>query len=718
MFKDYGKMKNIITVLLLLLVCSASLVAQVDPEDENLSWKAKLKKADQLYQNGSYYNAIDYYKAVLDEKPDNGDVAIKLGDTYLSGRNYIDAMAAYKQAFDADDKKYRIAQFYYGLMLKYTGSYQEAYDQLKEFSRKFRAPGKEAADLKKRARTEYEGAQLGLDYLKDTLVVIISHLSTNINKAYTEFSPKIIGENEDELIFGSLRVDSVIVLDEKMRSMPRARLFSSRKNGEDWTEAEELEGPFNDTKDHTGNGVYSPDGKRFYFTRCTDDKGSNIQCDIFMSVLDDDEWSNPKKLDINESKFNDTHPCIGMDKNTEILYFVSDREEGGQGGLDIWYSIVKKNGDHDPPRNLGRRINTPQDEISPYYDIKDGVMYFSSNGLINMGGFDIMKTKGSKTRWAKAKNLGMPINSSFDDMFYVQRNDGETGYFVSNRDGAITPKWPNCCDDIWAFEYIYPPVFTIMGRVYLEGDETKTPIDSANVELFLIEASAVEDSAVTDKGEQYEFFLGTRYENFRVEARKAGYISGLNTTSTVGLEVSDTLYVDLYLRKPVGYKVILRNVYFDFDKAFIREDAKPSLDTIYNFLTSNPHLKIELSSHTDSRGTKEYNRGLSQRRADSSTAYLISLGIDPQRIVAVGYGEDSLLNECADGVQCTDIEHQLNRRTEFRVIGEIPNTIIIYDRSEIEAIRKRKQEGKLKGTEEIWDFDADDDEEPLDEENP
>lgn len=713
-------MKNTISVLVMLIVCMFSMQAQIDPEDENLSWKAKLKKADQLYQNGSFYNAIDYYKAVLDEKPDNGEVAIKLGNAYMSGRNYVDAKAVYKQAFDADDKKYRIAQFYYGLTLKYTGSYKEAFDQLKDFSRKYRAPGKEAAALKKLARKEYEGAQLGMDYMKDTLNVIITHLSTNINKAYTEFAPKITGEDEKGLMFGSLRVDSVIVLDENMKAMPRARIFTSKLSGEEWTEAKEMDGPFNDTKDHTGNGTYSPDGKRFYFTRCTDDKGNNVKCNIFISVLEDGEWSNPKKLEINESKANDTHPCIGLDKRSEILYFVSDREEGGQGGLDLWYAVVKKNGDLMPPRNMGRRVNTASDEMSPYYDNEEGVLYFSSNGQVNIGGFDIMKSKGSKSRWAKPKNLGMPINSSFDDMFYVHRKDGETGFLVSNRDGAITPKWPNCCDDIFAFEYIYPPVFTIMGRVYEEGDETKTPLDSANVELFLIESLAVEDSAVTSQEEMYEFFLGTRYENFRIEGRKAGYISGVNTTSTVGLEVSDTLYVDIYLRKPVGYKVILRNVYFDFDKAFIREDAKPSLDTIYNFLTSNPHLKIELSSHTDSRGTKEYNRGLSQRRADSSRAYLIGQGIDPERIVAVGYGEDSLLNECADGIECTDIEHQLNRRTEFRVIGEIPNTIIIYDRSEIEAIRKRKQEGKLKGTEEIWEFDEGDidEEEPEEDESP
>lgn len=687
--------------------------AQIDPEDESLSYKGKLKKADRLMEEGSYYNAIDYYKAVIDERPDMADVAFKLGQVMYSARNYREALTYFKMAFDADNEEWRLAQYYYATMLKMTGQYEEAIENYEDFRRRYRERGPEAMALKRLVRDDVEGCELALSQLADTLNVEFTHMSGNINGLYTEFSPRLVKE-DSLLIFASMRVDSVPVIgsDDKKAVAPKAQLLQSFWNGEEWIKAREMDGPFNDEKLHVGNGSFTQDGNMFFFTKCENEAAAKVRCDIYYSERKEDGgWSKPKKVPgVNDPYATNTHPYIVPynSRGDEMLMFVSDREEGGQGGLDIWYSAIQR-GDFQEPRNLGRRINTPGDELSPWYNYEEEILYFASNGHPNVGGYDVFASKGSGRRWAKPINMGMPINSSVDDFYYIHYAEGEKGFLVSNRDGSISPKWPNCCDDIWAFEYVYPPEFTILGQVFEEGDSTRTPLDSASVELFLADASRLVDSNTTADGEGYGFFLGTQFANFRLEARKPGYVYGVNTTSTVGLQESDTLYVDLYLTpiKDIG-TIVLRNVYFDLDKAFIREDAKPSLDSVYNILVANPNIQIELSSHTDSRAPDDYNQKLSQRRADSSKAYLVSKGIDADRIVAVGYGESQLLNDCEDGVPCTDVEHQINRRTEFKVIGEIENAIVTYDRSEIEELKKRKQKGTLRGDEDIWEFDEGD----------
>lgn len=687
--------------------------AQIDPEDESLSYKGKLKKADRLMEEGSYYNAIDYYKAVIDERPEMADVAFKLGQVLYQARNYREALTYFKMAFDSDNDEYRLAQYYYATMLKMTGQYEEAIENYENFRRRYRERGREAILLKRLVRDDVEGCEMALEMVNDTLNVEFTHLGNNINGLYTEFSPRLVKE-DSLLIFASMRVDSVPVLedDDKKAVVPKAKLLQSFWNGEEWIEAREMDGPFNDEKMHVGNGSFTQDGNMFFFTKCSSDQAAKVRCDIYFSERKDNgDWSKPKKVPgVNDPYATNTHPIIVPynSRGDEMLMFVTDREEGGQGGLDIWYSPIFR-GDFREPRNLGRRINTPGDELSPWYNFEEEILYFASNGHPNVGGYDVFASKGSGRRWAKPINLGMPINSPVDDFYYIHYAEGEKGFLVSNRDGSISPKWPNCCDDIWTFEYVYPPEFTILGQVYEEGDSTRTPIDSASVELFLADANRLVDSNTTADSEGYGFFVGTQFANFRLEARKPGYVYGVNTTSTVGLEESDTLYVDLYLTpiKDIG-TIVLRNVYFDLDKAFIREDAKPSLDSVYNILQANPNIQIELSSHTDSRAPDEYNMKLSQRRADSSKAYLVSKGIDPERIVAVGYGESQLLNDCEDGVPCTDIEHQINRRTEFKIIGEIENAIVTYDRSEIEELQKRKKKGTLKGDEDIWEFDEED----------
>ncbi len=708
-------------LIVLFALAGLSAVAQIDKKDENLSWRAKLEKADRLMAAGSYYNAIDYYEAVIKEQSDDGNLIMRVGHVFYAARNYDKAEEYYKKAFELDKDKYRLAQYYYAQMLKIHGKYEEAKVNFKEFRMNNRGNTDEDRELERLARRDEKGCDMALAMLANgqqgRVKTLVEHMSNTINGQYSDYSPRYLGR-DSAIIFGSIRVDSVPVInDPKDDTVPKGRFYTAIRAGEDWTTPHMLDAPFNDPEMHTGNGSFSLDGQRFYLTKCEELEGAVVRCDIYMIEKDENgDWGEAVKLPFNDPKANTKHPTEVPYRDGQVMLLFSSDREGGAGGYDLWYAMEDRNGEFGEAKRIFGRMNTYRDEITPYYDPKEDALFFSSNGLDNVGGFDIFRAdrKGSRS-WKTPVNLGMPLNSSYDDFYYYQQAKGNEALLVSNRSGALSPKWPHCCDDIWYIKKVKNPVFTIMGKVYAKGDSTKTPIEGASVELFYAETNAKTDSAVSTADIGFEFFRGTEYQNYRLEARKQGYTYGVNTTSTIGLTDDDTIYVDLYLTpiEQVG-TIVLRNVYFDLDKAFIREDAKPSLDTVYNILIKNPNIKIELSSHTDSRAPDDYNLKLSQRRADSSKAYLVKKGIDPERIVAIGYGETRLLNDCDDGVPCTEIEHQINRRTEFKIIGEVKGAIITYDQTEIEAVRKKKREGTLKGDEKIWEVDGGEEETPRD----
>lgn len=690
-------------IVLALLGIGAQGMAQCGPlvasTDQGLNWKAKLKKADDLYGSGSYYSAIEYYECALQENPGYADALMGLGMAYYAARDYASALPNFKQAYESDNEKHKMAQYYWGLMQKMTGEYQAALTTLKDFNKTYRGTDRE---IKGKAKDEYEGCTLAMNLLnqveKNTHV---EHAGKTINDAYTELSPRYY-DSDDQILYASLKVveNKDIVLN-KGDKMPHVKVFTSKWNGQKWSPGQEMDA-FNDKKLHTGNVSFSPDGKKAVFTKCSDDKGTDIHCEIFLSEEQGGSWSDPVSLSFNDKKFSNTHPAFASIRGKEAIIFASNRE-GGTGGMDLWSSTYER-GAWQEPRNLGRKINSWGDEITPYFDAKEDILYYSSNGVVNIGGHDIFKSKISGTRWATPINMGYPWNSSVDDMYYVHNSTGKKGFLVSNREGGIALKSPTCCDDIWSWETVIPPVFWIMGNVYIEGDPTRTPVPDANVDLYYLQADTTLDIRVSSSDTLFAFFRGTEYENFRLDATKQGFTRGTGTTSTVGLGPSDdTVYVDLYLRQIDTGVIVLRNLYFDLDECYIRTDAVPSLDTVYQILIRNPNIQIELASHTDSRNTHEYNEKLSQCRADSSKAWLVKRGIPEERIVAVGYGERKLLNECADGVPCNNIKHQVNRRTEFRVIGEIPGAIVKYDSREVQAAMQNAGTNAINQT--LWNFE-------------
>jgi outer membrane protein OmpA-like peptidoglycan-associated protein len=674
----------------LLLIAGLSGSAFAQKGEKPLSDSKKKQLAEQLLESGSYYNANDLFQELYEANPKVG-LAWSIATCYFESRDYPNALTWYQKVWDESPGAYPEAQYQYALCLKLNGRYDEALAQFEDFRKNTSIRGAEGSEMKRMAKNEAAGCELAKLIMAEPIDMDINPMGPRINAPYTEFGAWVL--NDDEFLYSSLRTDSVVVMGPNKKTTMRSKIYRSKRSGGVWGQGEEYDDNLNGVNGHVGNPAISPDGKTMYFTVCNPSENVAVMiCEIYTAELGEDGWGKPKKAsELNEAGYTSTHPTFASQDRNDIIYFASDRP-GGRGGMDIWYATVTNRG-VSSPRNAGPKLNTSNDEITPFWNAQEEMLYFSSNGHVNIGGLDVFKAEGRERSWKTPLNVGYPVNSNVDDFGYVAGADGEKGFLISNREGAIALKNAYCCDDVFRFEYIFPPEFAIMGNVYVKGAEEATPLADAFVMLGS-SAKARMDSTISAAGVPYEFFLGTMQDNFELRATKAGFTADRATVSTKGLTESDTLYVDLYL-EPIDTTraITIKDIYYELDKADLRPESKKGLDSLYAILMAYPTIQIEISSHTDSRGSAAYNVDLSQRRAESVVRYLTSVkGIPGDRLVAKGYGETKLLNECADGESCSEEQHQINRRTEFRILGQMPGTVVTYDKATIDAMRALERE--------------------------
>jgi peptidoglycan-associated lipoprotein len=419
------------------------------------------------------------------------------------------------------------------------------------------------------------------------------------------------------------------------------------------------------TSYHVGSASFTADGKTMYFTltRITDElerlkkQPTTVNVEIFSSTKGaDGVWGEPVSFAYNNvNGYSVGDPFITANGNS--LYFASNMP-GGLGGTDIYVCLKTDAGTWDKPINL-KEVNTEGNERSPFFDEKDN-FYFSSDGRVGMGGLDVYQALRENGKIGQIENLGYPFNSPQDDFGFSLNEKGGTFYLSSNREGGLGS------DDIYTIDQKMTLAFKLEGRVF--DKNSNQPIAGALVTLAKVNGSILKTE--TDYNGAYKFNLAKESE-YHVSAEKTNYRSEIKNLTTIGLTASAVLIQDLHLEAVVINKAIrLENIYYDFDKWNIRPDAAVELDKLVKIMTDNPTIWIELGSHTDSRGKDNYNLNLSQKRAESAVQYIISRGIDKNRIAAKGYGETQLLNKCANGVNCTEEAHQLNRRTEFKIVKQ------------------------------------------------
>lgn len=642
-----------------------------------LPYYKKLRWADGLYKSGSYFNAIEYYQQLKQEQERNPYITYQLAECYYMTRDYVPAAKYFLEVYASAPKLYPEAIYKGATQLKQQGRYEDA---VVAFNRFITDNPKTYKKLKKRAQREIDGCNMAMTSIKDPQAVNVVNAGPNVNSAYTELSPVPLGDTA--LLFASMSQNQVVTVDQRHRGEYMSRFLVSHKQYEvaqvdsfQWP-LKFTDGEFNDPKVHVGNGAFSPGGERFYFTKCTEGDSMSVMCKIYVSKFEGSKWGTPELLGdgINDDGSN-TQPNIAKVGKKEVLFFSSNRKLQNRGGYDIWYSIVDpiKN-TYRRPQNVGKTINTEGDEVTPYYDSRVGKLYYSSNGLVGFGGFDVYSADGGPSRYSNVTNLGYPINTSADELYFIKDPVGKPdGYLVSNRIGSIALKNPTCCDDIWRVQY--EPRLMAIGKVI--NNKTKQEVTDVVVKIN-DETGNVRTYNSTDGN----FGFSTpRSHNYVITGDKPNFTSSRATISTMDIkrtDPDDTVRVTIYMDSTMPYFRV-SNIYYDFDKATLRPTSVASLDSLVAFMKDNPSLTVEIYSHADAKGDNPYNRALSKRRAESVANYLTEHGVERPRLIAKGFGSEQPVAPNKLHGHDDPEGRQMNRRTEFRIVSEVPSRHIIFN---------------------------------------
>jgi outer membrane protein OmpA-like peptidoglycan-associated protein len=707
--------KNLLSLLLLVISFFSTSIYNVNAQSKRkvevrnkandpmrrLTPERELSLALGLLGQGAYFDAIDYFQSLKEKDERNPFLSYSLAECYARTRDYVPSAHYYVEAYNIDRKDYPISSFYAGLMFKQQAEYQQAIkwftiflaDNKKTSSQVVdiygRIPDQKIfKDLKKRAQVEIDGCIMAMNSIKEPEPVNIFNAGPNVNSAYTELSPYPLGDTA--LLFSTVNPKKV--------AWSTGREGASSRNVERFMIAQKqpgfvdsfqwplpfYDGKFNQDGVETGNGCYSPGGDRFYFTKCTVEDSFAFVCKIYYSRFEIFNWGPPILIGANvneppkagERQSSSTMPFVAKVGKKEVLFFASNRKLQSRGGYDLWYSIIDpRSGEFRRPQNCGKQINSKVDELTPYYNTKEGKLYFSSNGLKSFGGFDIYSAEGGPSRYKNIKNMGYPINTSADEFYFIKDPMGKPdAYVVSNRVGSIALKNPTCCNDIWRIQY--EPKLAVMGRV----------VDKKTQELLsqaVVKIADQKGDVNTYNSEDGNFLFNIqRNKSYVLTADKPGYTSSRATVSTMAVKRSDpddTVIVTIYLDS-IRNSFSVSNIYYTYDEATLRPESVASLDTLVNFMKDNPSISVEIYSFTDGKGTKEYNEKLSQRRAQSVVDYLEKSGVERSRMFAKGLGDkNKVASEVKDGNKDNPEARQLNRRTEFRIIGDLPTRRVLYN---------------------------------------
>ncbi len=506
-------------------------------------------------------------------------------------------------------------------------------------------------------------------FYHDDETVTINIKGVKQNTKYADYAPVIY--NEKYLVFTSDR--GLAVGDEvyDWTGNSYSDIFIQRKSG---SRPKSFDKQVNTTFNE-GAACFTKDGSTMYFTRCSGSLEDDNYCRIMVSHKDEDEWSDPHILNFIVDGYNYGQPALI--ENDSVMIFSSDAN-GDHNGHDLFYSELLEENEWSAPEPMPSSINSQGDEKFP--TAEGDTLYFSSNYLAGLGGYDIFMTVLHDNHWSKPVNMKTPINSGGDDFSYIldkssRRNEVlKAGYFSSTRNGDTD-------DDIFRFEVVKTKLYEKKKEdkepeikeftVFLAGkvvDATGRPLELAEV-IIMEGDKSLFDINTDNKG----LFIRkiNRDLDLKIIAGKSGYLTNSIESSSKDLitkNESITINVEITLDKLIkNREIVIEDIFYEFDRWEIRNDAIPSLDKLVKMLRDNPQVNIELSSHTDCRGNDAYNQSLSQKRAQSAVDYLVGEGISRLRLIPSGYGETKFAIRC-DCEECSEDDHQANRRTAFTIL--------------------------------------------------
>ncbi|HEY0355303.1 MAG TPA: OmpA family protein [Flavisolibacter sp.] len=629
----------------LLLFFSFSSFAQYDPSKINKKAVESYEKAMEKLMNEKYSEAIDALNEAIKRDPNYIDAYLSLAGIYGHLKNPAQSVQVYEKAY-AIDSNYipGYVRLSYSISLAEMGQFQKALHSvnsifgLKEVDERTL----KAAGYRKRSfefAVDFENKHKDNNY-----VFTPKNLGDGVNTAEAEYFPSISIEG-NKLIFT------------RLLNNRNEDFFGTIKNGDKWEKAQQLKG-FINTPENEGAQNVSQDGKWLVFTACHRPDGYG-SCDLYISFETENGWSEPFNLgeSINTDQW-ESQPSLSPDKRD--LYFAS-RRPGGFGGSDIYVSHLLPNGNWSNPENLGPGINTPADETEPFIHADNQTLYFVSNGLPGYGESDIfLVRKTGIGKWSTPENLGYPINTINTDGTMVIASDGITTYFSSNRSDSKGKQ------DIYSFEM--RPGMRPYKTLWIKGQvfdlKTKKGLPSS-VELIDLATRQPLSRVQTDETGNYLITLPVG-KDYAFNVNRKGYLFYSDNYSLKD-KSPDSTYVKNIPLQPIEINaaIVLRNIFFDFNKFELREESQVELDKLVQLMQDNPTVKIQVEGHTDNIGNVNDNLKLSENRAKSVVTYLVSKGIAATRLSAKGFGATKPIAD-----NSTEEGRAQNRRTEVKVVGK------------------------------------------------
>ena len=636
-------MKKIFLLFTIATLSSLSLIAQ----------NKDTKKADKHFARFEFVEAAEDYAKLVEDGKGDPYVYCQLAESYYNIFNTVEAERWYAKALETSDNPEMI--YKYSQMLKANGKYEKSNEWMGKFASM--RPSDERAIA----------FQANPDYLPKIL------------EKGKKFNVQNLGFNSQVSDFGGTLQNGKLYITSARNSsrktygwneQPFLDIYELTKNDDGtYQDAVLLNNKIN-TKYHEGIVAFSPDGNTMYFSResffekvyekdsITKNRYSVLH--LYKATKLGSDWDNVEGFAINSENYSIKNPSVSADGKT--IYFASDMPDG-YGGFDIYKASINNDGTLGEPKNLGQKVNTEGQEMFPYIS-DNGTLYFSSNGHLGLGGLDVFHTKEIDGKMAPIRNIGIPVNSNADDFaFHIDEESGD-GFVSSNRDGGVGS------DDVYAIKKLQPLCDVLITATVTDA-KTGEPLNAASVSLYDTEGNKLVTKLTNLEGIA-EFIVECSTDS-ELEVVMDDYESQKVTVQgTEEEEVNVNIALDPIDKLIVADRIELNPIYFDFDKSNITAQAAFELDKLVQIMNKYPELVISATSHTDSRGSASYNEKLSDRRAKTTVQYVVSKGIDASRISGEGKGENEPKVNC--GSNCTEDEHQLNRRSEFIIISGEPQS--------------------------------------------
>lgn len=655
-----------------------------DRKDELKAALKDIEKGDEFMNLESYYykNAIPYYLNAYKLNPNNAVLNYHLGKAYLYSNFKDKAIDYLVKAVQLNPQAAPDINLYLGMGYHIDMQWDKAIEAFNKHLAILHP--KDDSGVREDIQIAITQCNYGKDIAENPVRVKIDNVGSGINSPYPDYSP-VITADESMMLFTSRRPETTGGGVDPLINEPFEDMYMAERLNGVWGQAKNM-GTNVNTEGHDSNCALSADGQKFLLYKDVN------RGDVFVSELEGTEWSKPDRLNKNiNTDFHESSSCFSPDGNT--IYFVSDKPEGGLGGRDIYKSTKDAKGKWGEAVNLGAIINTPLDEEGVFLHPDGKTLYFSSKGHSSMGGYDVFKSiyDGATSVWSEPQNIGYPVNTTDDDVFFSVSASGKHAYYSSIRPGGygekdvyritflgeekrmITTTEDNLIsslsesikEEIGAKKMeVKEAQLTLLKGVVLD-DKTNKPI-SATIEIIDNEKNEVIASFKSNSVTGKYLVSMPAGKNYGISVHKEDYLFHSENFDLPKASEYQEVQKDIKLKNiAVGNSIVLKNIFFDFNKSTLRKESENEIQQLVKLLTDVPTMKIEISGHTDNRGSDEYNKNLSNQRAKAVYDRLIEKGIDASRLTYVGYGEEKPIatNETEEG-------RQLNRRTEFKVLAK------------------------------------------------